>query len=171
MDKKPEVRFKVDVNITEENLRDFVMQRTYSNAGIIFPTLFGIGFLYLAVTKWGEVGAAQWWAYLIFGVLFLFGVPINIWARCRKDARSNKSLQNTVTYYLDDEGIYYGEGERDVLAWENIHHIISSKLNVIVYATPKMAFYFPKEAIGDDYPAMKEFIESKMEPGRAIFKK
>ena len=52
MEKKPEVRFKVDVVITEETLRDYLMQRTYSNAGIIIPTLFGIGFLYLAVTKW-----------------------------------------------------------------------------------------------------------------------
>ena len=55
MEKKPEVRFKVDVVITEETLRDYLMQRTYSNAGIIIPTLFGIGFLYLAVTKWGQV--------------------------------------------------------------------------------------------------------------------
>ena len=67
MEKKPEVRFKVDVVITEETLRDYLMQRTYSNAGIIIPTLFGIGFLYLAVTKWGQVDTLQWGAYLLFG--------------------------------------------------------------------------------------------------------
>ena len=70
MEKKPEVRFKVDVVITEETLRDYLIQRTYSNAGIIIPTLFGIGFLYLAVTKWGQVDMVQWGAYLLFGLIF-----------------------------------------------------------------------------------------------------
>ena len=87
MEKKPEVRFKVDVVITEETLRDYLMQRTYSNAGIIIPTLFGIGFLYLAVTKWGQVDMVQWGAYLLFGLIFIFGVPINVWSRSRRDVR------------------------------------------------------------------------------------
>ncbi len=171
MEKKPEVRFKVDVVITEETLRDYLMQRTYSNAGIIIPTLFGIGFLYLAVTKWGQVDTLQWGAYLLFGLIFLFGVPLNVWSRSRRDVRRNKSLQRPVPYFLDDEGIYYGEGERDVLPWNKIHHIISSKRNVIVYATPKMAFFFPKECIGEDYEEMTKFITGKMEPGRAKFAK
>ena len=113
----------------------------------------------------------QWGAYLLFGLIFLFGVPLNVWSRSRRDVRRNKSLQRPVPYFLDDEGIYYGEGERDVLPWNKIHHIISSKRNVIVYATPKMAFFFPKECIGEDYEEMTKFITGKMEPGRAKFAK
>ena len=102
MEKKPEVRFKVDVVITEETLRDYLMQRTYSNAGVSIPTLFGIGFLYLAVTKWGQVGSAAVGRIpCCFGLIFLFGVPLNVWSRSRRDVRRNKSLQRPVPYVLE----------------------------------------------------------------------
>ena len=50
-------------------------------------------------------------------------------------------------------------------------HLDVYKRQVIVYATPKMAFFFPKECIGDDYEEITKFITGKMEPGRAKFAK
>lgn len=91
MEKKPEVRFKVDVVITEETLRDYLMQAHVFQCRNHHSDIIRYGFLYLAVTsgdRWIRCSGA---AYLLFGLIFLFGVPLNVWSRSRRDVRRNKS--------------------------------------------------------------------------------
>ena len=74
-------KYKVDVEMTRKDLYDYMMHRTYTNAGIIFPLIFAAMALWQAYTSYGTVPFSHTVFYSAIGLVFLFGIPVNVYFR------------------------------------------------------------------------------------------
>ncbi len=167
-------KYKVDVEITRQDLFDYMMHRTYTNAGIIFPLIFAVAALWQAYSSFGTVPMSHTVIYTVIGLLFLFGIPVNVYFRSVRMMGNAGAMLNR-PYYFGEEGIASHDestdGEATTLKWEDIHHIVSTKRCVIVFVNKRMSFMLPKTSMGEKYEEIKNYITEKMPPYTTKFAK
>ena len=71
-----------------------------------------------------------------------------------------------IDYYFTEDGIMQADDEENIMPWEGIYRIDTTKLNVILFATKKLALFFPK-ADFENYEEVRDFMLSKLEPRQA----
>lgn len=166
-------KYKVDVEMTRKDLYDYMMHRTYTNAGVIFPLIFAAMALWQAYTSYGTVPFSHTVFYSAIGLVFLFGIPVNVYFRSGRMMMRSSLLNRP--YYLGEEGIASQDestgGEATTLKWEDIHHIESTKRCVVVFVNHRMSFMLPKTSMGEKYEEIKNYIQEKMPPNKTKFVK
>ena len=166
MSKKKDYRYKVTIKMTEETMSDYMLYRVKTNAGTIFPYLFVILFVYQLIDTWGEVSIVQSLLYIIFSVLFSIGVPLNARMQAKKAFKPGSNMSAPIDYYFTEDGILQEDDEENIMPWEGIYRIDTTKLNVIICATKKLALFFPK-ADFENYEEVRDFMLSKLGPKQA----
>ena len=166
MTKNPDYNYKITVEMTEKTLHDYMKYRTKTNAGTIFPYIFVAVFIYELIKTWGEVSMLQSAFYLIFEIVFAIGVPLNAKMQAKRSFRPGSRLGDPVNYYLTEEGITRGTEEEGIIPWDRIYRVDTTALNIIIFATNKMAFFIPKENV-PTYEEVRAFMLSKMRPKQA----
>jgi len=156
--------YKVDVQMTPKTYKDYLQYRTKSNAGMIFPYIIGVALVWQAIKGFGTDPLHYTVIYLAFAFMFTFGVWINVHFRSIREMRSEE-MQQVMPYYFSEEGIIYAYDPDNVVPWDAIWRIDTSKLNIIIFVTNKLAFFLPKECV-EDYEGLRELMLSKVDPKR-----
>ena len=166
MSKKCDYRYKVTIKMTEETMSDYMLYRVKTNAGTIFPYLFVAVFVYQLFKTWGEVSFVQSLLYIIFSIIFAIGVPFNARMQAKRAFRAGSHMGDPIDYYFTEDGILQADDDENIMPWEGIYRIDTTKLNIIVFATKKLALFFPK-ADFENYEEVREFMLSKLGPRQA----
>lgn len=166
MSKKMDYRYKITVEMTEMTMYDYLKFRVKTNAGTIFPYLFVILFVYQLIKTWGEVSVAQSALYIIFSIVFSIGVPLNTRMQAKRAFGPKSRMGDPVNYFFTEDGITRGDEEEGIIPWEGIYRVDTTDLNIIVFATNKLAFFIPKENI-PNYEEVRDFMLSKLRPKQA----
>lgn len=166
MSKKHDYRYKVTIQMTEETMSDYMLYRVKTNAGTIFPYLFVALFIYQLIKTWGEVSFVQSLLYIIFSIVFSIGVPLNARMQAKKSFKPGSHMSDPIEYYFTEDGIMQADDDENIMPWEGIYRIDTTKLNVIIFATKKLALFFPK-ADFENYEEVREYMLSKLTPRQA----
>lgn len=154
---------KVEVKMTPKIMYNFMMNHTYRSLSGILGVVFGIlSFVMFAVTL-GEVSQTFSMLYLLFGIWFVFYLPINLYMRSNRQVKNNAVFQKPITYAVSDKGIWVIQGEQKAeCKWDSIQKVCKTGKSILVYSGRRNAFVLPKEAIGTQYDALVELFRKNM---------
>lgn len=154
---------KIEVNMKEEYMADFMLHHTYRTFSGIAGIAIGIIALGLGISTifHGDIQAA--FPALLIAVLFLVVTPKNTVNRAKQQVQKSEMFKNTLEYEFSDEGVTVRQGELEALnEWSEFMKAIETKKSVILYITRVRAIIFPKECMGDKYEEVLKVIREKI---------
>lgn len=154
-----------DVKMNTKVLYNFLMSHTYSGPSGFLSHLIGIAILVLFFVTWGETDTTKSMIYGIFGVWFLLYLPVSLYSKAVKQIKLNPMYKKPLTYTVDEEGIATSQGEqRAQVTWDKLMKVRETKLSLLIYTGKNYCFVLPKEAMGEQYAAVKALVQEKMDP-------
>lgn len=156
-----------DVKLTSRDMYRFNMYQMYTGAhGWI--SIFAAIFLWvMAAERYGEVTTTYTIAYIAFGFVFLFYLPVTLYVRSKHSIAASEVLRNTLHYTVGENGFLVSQGEASAeLKWEQIYRMVATKYNVLVYSTRINAYVIPREQLGENYAPLAELANAKLEKHR-----
>lgn len=160
-----------DIKITERDMYRFNMHHAYTGFQGIFATIVGIAVLIVAFVTAGDVETLYTVLYVVLGIVFLVYTPFSLWLRSKRQFLVSPVLKETLHYSLDDAGIHVSVGgETADLEWKMVYKMISTRSNLLIYSTRVHAYVIPLSQLGDQYGAVKELAERKLEKYRLKMK-
>lgn len=157
---------KFDANITQKVMYDFLLFHTYTHVMGILAAVFGLVNLTLAVHAAvnGGTGALT---YLLFGLVFLLGMPGMLWFTAGSNVRKVPMFHKPVTYELNEEGVLVSQDEKStLLEWSALMRIASTKRNIFIYQAKNSAIVLPRADLGEQDAAAIEIITARMDPAK-----
>ena len=157
-----------EVNMTDKIMYDFLLYHSYTSASGLFATLVGGGCFIFAVNK-GLSGDSQ--SAILFaalGAMLLFSTPFTLKSSAKNQVKNTEMFQKPLQYEVTEKGITVTQdGESAENTWDHIMRVVSTSKSLVIYITRVRAIILPKEAMGDDYPAVVELI-SKNVPAKKV---
>lgn len=154
------MKTEFDVTLCSRDMYRFSIYHTYSGFQGWFSVCIAILLLIMAVDTRGEVALMYTYLYAVFGVVFLFYLPINLYLRSKRQFLMSDILKNSLHYRIDETGVHTSQNEATGdLPWEQIYKIVSTKHNVLVYSNRIHAFIIPREQILEQYEMIKEIAK------------
>lgn len=166
------MRFEYKVKLTEKDLFNFMMYHNYhgiqGKLGIIVAAL---AFAAAAVT-FGNVEMLYTVAYIVCGVVFLLYTPISLRFKAKKQFVLIPDLREEMTYTFDDEKIVSAMKDQSAeVQWIKIFKVVGTKGYLYIYTDRMHSTIIPKEALGDQFNELADFIELKTPKGRVKIKR
>ncbi|MCI9176497.1 MAG: YcxB family protein [Lachnospiraceae bacterium] len=141
-----------DTTITEKDMYQFNLYHAYHGFQGIAATLVGVWVLIMAAVTFGKVEIMYTLLYLVFGVVFLFYVPVSLNLRSKQQIRSSEVLKQALHYKIDDTGVHVSQGEETAdLEWKQIYKMVATKNSLLIYSNRVNAYVIPQKAIGEQY--------------------
>lgn len=160
-----------DVTLESKDMYRFNMYQIYSGFHGIFSIVIAIAIFVVAGLTYGGVTLTYTVLYVLFGLLFLFYMPVTLWIRSKHSLAASEVLKNTLHYALDEEGVHVSQGEENaLLPWNQIYKMIATKHNVLIYSSRTVAYVIPRDKMGDRYQEVAELAKSKLEKYRIKMK-
>lgn len=160
-----------DIKITDKDMYRFNMYHAYTGFQGIFATVIGIAVLVVAAVTFGKIEITYSILYLLFGVIFLFYVPVSLKMRSKRQILASPVLKETLHYTVDEAGIHVSVGEQTAdLEWKMIYKIVSTKSNLLIYSSRVNAYVIPRAQLGEQYEAVKALAKQKLESYRLRMK-
>lgn len=161
-----------DVKITSQDMYRFHMYHMYTSFHGILSILIAVLAFVVAGMTWGDVELTYSVLYLIFGVVFLFYLPLTLLGRAKRQIAMSETLQQTLHYGFDEEGVHVTVGEESAtLPWKQIYKLVSTKHNILIYSNRIHAYIIPRSAVGDRYEAFRELAGQYLEKYQNCMKK
>ena len=154
---------KINVDMKEEYMVDFMLRHTYRSFAGIAGLVIGVGAAMLAfsVLAKGDYQAA--FPQLLIAFLFLFVTPRNTIKRAQQQVQKSEMFQNTLEYEFSEEGVTVRQnGVESLTEWGEFHKAIETQKSVILYVTRLRAIIFPKPCMVNEYPAVVKMIREHM---------
>ena len=154
---------KFDVKMTKEAMFDFMLYSSMTSTSGIIGVVIGGLFLFLGIKQiaMGELHTAM--TYFMFAALFLIGNPINTKIHASEQVKRTPMFQKPITYELNETGVTVSQDELSAEnGWEEFRKVISTNKSIIMFITKKRAIIFPKESMGEQYPAVVKMISTHM---------
>lgn len=155
-----DMKVEFDIKLTTKDMYQFSMYHAYTGSqGILSVIIAGLC-IGAAVTTYGSVTSTYTGLYLLFGVLFLFYLPVNLYLRSKRQFLLGEALQKPLHYKIDDTGIHTSQGElTGELPWDMIYKIVATKRSVLIYSSRVNAYILPRTQIEQYYTELKALVK------------
>lgn len=146
------MKIEFDITLSSKDMYRFSMYHAYTTSQGIISILIAVLCLFVSVRTYQSVEWTYTVLYALFGILFLFYIPINLYLRSKHQILSSKELRDTLHYIVDTEGIHTSQnGASADLCWEAVYKIITTRHNVLVYSNRVNAYIIPRSQIEKEY--------------------
>jgi hypothetical protein len=161
-----------DVKLQPQDLYRFNIYQTYRGMQGWISIILGILSFAMAVTRWNREELIYIIMYIVVGFIFWFYIPLTLWFRSKVTLRTNAVLAGNLHYEVSEDCIRVTQGEEaGELPWDAIYKMISNKHQILIYTTRINAYIIPREQIGEQYDALVELANKKLESYRLRMKK
>ena len=159
---------KVNVDMKEEYMVEFLLRHTYTHySGIIgiFVGVFAAAMCVSTLLK-GEIQASM--PTLLIAILFLVVTPMTTINRAKQQVRNSEMFKKTIVYEFSEAGVTARQGkEHATNEWGEFIKAIETRKSVILYVSRLRAIIFPKACLGDKYDDVVKLIRAKM-PAKVV---
>ncbi len=147
-----------DVKMSAGALYDFYLYTTYTSLTGMLGTLVGI-LLLVNYASHKEL------AYLIFGLIVLFYLPVTLYISAKKNVLLVDSFKKTLHYRLDEKGMEVSQDDTtQTLEWDGVVKVCATASNIFVFTTKKTATIFPRKELGEKTTAIITLLSKYVEP-------
>jgi hypothetical protein len=152
-----------DITLKPKDMYRFNIYQVYSGFTGWFSIIVSIFMIGWSVYSYGRVPVGYTVLYIIFGIIFLFYMPINLMIRSKTALASSEVLRNALHYKVDEDAIEVSQGEASSrLEWDQIYKLVATKNNVLIYSNRTRAYVIPREQLGDKFAELKAIAEQKL---------
>ena len=152
-----------DITLTSKDMYRFSMHHAYTRGQGIVSVIIALLCFFVAVKTHGSVEAMYTVLYAVFGVLFLFYIPVNLYLRTKRQFLLSEVLQNALHYRVDEGGIHTSQnGESADLMWDQVYKMVSTRHNVLVYSSRVNAFVIPRDQIAEKYEVLRQVAKEHL---------
>lgn len=160
-----------DIKLEPKDMYRFNMYQTYTGFHGWFSIFISIVIFVVAGVTCGGIETSYTVLYVIFGIVFLFYMPVTLYLRSGHAIAASKVLQGTLHYHVDEKGIAVSQGEESaLLPWNQIYKMVATKHNVLVYSNRTNAYVIPREQLGDAYGALAQLAKAQLPDYRVRMK-
>lgn len=151
------MKIEFDITLTDKDMYRFSMYHAYTGSQGIISILLSVLSFIVAAATYGSVEMSYTILYAVFGLLFLFYMPLNLYLRSKRQFLMSEELRKALHYVVDDTGVHTSQnGAAADLPWEQIYKIVSTKSNVLVYSNRINAYIIPRTQIAEQYETLKD---------------
>jgi hypothetical protein len=152
-----------DITLKPKDMYRFNIYQVYSGFTGWFSIIVSIFMIGWSVYSYGRVPVGYTVLYIIFGIIFLFYMPINLMIRSKTALASSEVLRNALHYKVDEDAIEVSQGEASSrLEWDQIYKLVATKNNVLIYSNRTRAYVIPRDQLGDKFAELKAIAEQKL---------
>lgn len=161
------MKIEFDVKLFAKDLYLFNMYQAYKGLqGILSLVLPAIIFVQVYM-NWGKASTGTTLLNIGLGVLFLLYVPVSLWLRANKVAKTDEVLSKPLHYEFTEEKIRVSQGEENVeFEWDNIYRMITLGGMLLIYTNRINAYIIEKKQIEAQYTDLVQLAKSKLEKYR-----
>lgn len=158
---------KFDVKMTKKAMYNFMLHTSYTSLSGIAGAVFGLVTLALGIRSLASDGGSAAMTFFLFAFIFLVGNPINLKIRSSEQIAKSPMFQEPITYEMTEEGVKISQGDQSTVnAWSDFQKAVSTGTSLILYVTKVRALIFPRESLGEQYPAVVKMISTHMPPNK-----
>lgn len=156
-----------DIKLTSQDMYRFNLYQIYSGLHGWVSVFAAMILWVMAVRTYGEVAMKYTVFYIVFGVVFLFYLPVTLYMRSKHSIAASEVLSGVLHYEVGETGFRVSQGEASAeLKWEQIYRVVATKHNVLVYSNRVNAYVIPREQLGESYAPLAELANAKLEKYR-----
>lgn len=158
------MKAEFDIRLSVQDMYRFSMHHNYTGFQGIFSILIAIMAFVAAFLTHDKMGNSYTVLYILFGIVFLFYMPITLYLAAKRQILKSDQLKNTLHYLVDENGITVSQnGESATLPWKQVYKMVATKHNLLVYSTRVNAYILPLAQLGDQYKTVKEIAGKHLE--------
>lgn len=158
------MKVEFDVTLEQKDMYRFSMYHAYSGVHGIASIIIAVLIFLVSINTYGHIEFSYTMLYVIFGIVFLFYMPVNLYLRAKKQLLSSEVFKSALHYEVNEEGIKTSQNDASaLLPWNQIYKIVSTKHNVLVYSNRVNAYVIPRNQIGTEYQTLKEIAGGHLE--------
>lgn len=148
--------FRIDAEITQQELTTFLFGHTYRQPLMILVTILAIAWpVTILVKKQGSITMP-----LICSLFILIWIPLTTYLRAKNAKKLNTAYQHTFHYMLDEWGLHLELGDDAIdVEWKKVTKMIFYKSVAVIYTGKNNAFLIPSAAMGAQRQEIISFIE------------
>jgi len=154
---------KVNVDMKEEYMVEFLLHHTYTHYSGIIGLIVGVLATAMGISTiiQGEFQAS--WPMFLIAVLFLIVTPVTTVNRAKQQVQKSEMFKKTIEYEFSEKGVTARQGKTSAEnTWEEFMKVIETRKSVILYVTRLRAIIFPKACMGDKYDEVVKIIRTYM---------
>lgn len=157
------MKYEFDFQMDEKTLTDFYMSYNMGGfSGFVWPIIGAIAIV-LAIISGDTTPITYRLLYVIFGLLFIFYIPLDLKRKAKKQLKSNPFYTQPIHYILDEKGITTAQGENEAtVEWKNFSKMKLTKKSMILYMRNRNACVISKEVFGDDFEKACGWMKTKV---------
>lgn len=153
---------KLNVQLTKEQLFDFLLYHTFSKASGFLVNMLGMGVIVVGVVMQvtGRVDFEHFLLYVIAGVAFLSYTPLLLKFRANKQIKVNPEYRDSKEYIFSEEDgiLVIQNGEEKKYDWSQVQRTVTAPKTIGIYYGKDLAFIIPKEAFGDRFVPIMQMV-------------
>lgn len=150
--------YRVDADITNEEMRNFLLGHTYRQPITYILYILAILFPIACMIKGKDVLMA-----LFVSVMIIVYYPLTIFMRSKKVMNTNKTFANTFHYMFDEVGCHLEVGEQAVdVEWKYFHKILALKSVVVIYTSKVNGYLIPTKDMGASQEEIVAFLKKNV---------
>ena len=154
---------KINVDMKEEYMVEFLMHHTYTHYSGIVGLVVGVMAVAMGISTMVDGNIQASWPMFLIAVLFLIVTPRTTINRAKQQVRNSKMFQDTIVYEFTEKGVTASQGDvQAVNEWDEFMKVIETRKSVILYVTRLRAIIFPKACIGEKYDDVVKMIRTHM---------
>lgn len=156
---------KITVNMTKENLYDFLLFHAYSKFSGFLINILGLAVAFMGVILYttGKTGTMGVAFYLLASVIFLGGTPMQLKMRARKQVVVNMEYNSPIDYTFSEEGILVEQnGQQKNFQWDQIERAVVTPKTIGIYYDTDRAMILPKQDFGEQFVPIFTIIATQL---------
>lgn len=158
---------KFEVKMTKKAMYNFMIHTSYTSFSGIAGVVFGLVMLFFGIQNMTKGDTSTAATFFLFAAVFLVGNPLNMKLRSSEQVAKSPMFQKPITYELTEEGVRISQEDQSTLnEWKDFQKAVSTSTSIILYVTKVRALIFPREALGEQYPAVVKMISTHMPPAK-----
>ena len=162
---------KFEVQMTKKYMFQFMIYHNYTKISGIFSLMLGLVGVFMGVVNAMDGQARGAILGFFIAVMSFVLVPVSIRSTAKRQVAQTKAFQKPLEYELTEEGVMTRQDEAEALTkCEEFQKVVSTGSILILYITRVRAIIFPKECMGEQYPAVLETLKNYMPEKRVKVK-
>ena len=138
--------FSVETKLSEKDYTDVMFFLLYRSWGYWILTLLGFFLITGYPLLFWKEGGWQWFI-IIYGFFLILWAPLRTALACRKNFRSNKRIQETLTYTFGQGEMHVkGESFDTTCGWQGIHKVGETDRCFLIWQSRTQTNLLPKRA-------------------------
>ncbi len=150
--------YRVDADITEGELRSFLLSHAYRQPFALLVMFFAIALPIAYAIRGLNIYAA-----LGIAIVILVYYPVTLVFKAKKVKKQNTTFSETFHYMFDEKGCHLQlTNEAIDVEWKYFQNVVFTKTVAIIYTSRKHGYIVPLKDMGDQEKEIKEFLTEKI---------